>query len=106
MRVLALAAVVATMSAGPFGEVLGDVRVGDEYVADAAVALKCGAEVVKGRTDKRGSFRLSAKASGKCTLSVTHDGQSPSVDVVVFEAPARYRLLLEQKDGTWTLRRV
>jgi hypothetical protein len=90
----------------PFGEVFGDVRVGEAYVKDAAVELKCGTEVVKGKTDASGSYRLSAKADGKCTISVTHDGQTPAVDVVVFEKPARYRLVLEKKGDTWTLRRV
>ena len=88
------------------GEVFGDVRVGEEYVKEAAVELKCGDEVVKGKTDATGSYRLSAKASGKCTISITHDNQTPSVDVVLFDKAARYRLILEKKGETWTLRRV
>jgi hypothetical protein len=90
----------------PVGEVFGDIRVGDEYVKEAAVELKCGEEVVKGKTDANGSYRLTAKASGKCTISVTHDGQTAKVDVVLFDKAARYRLVLEKKDDTWTLRRV
>ena len=66
----------------PFGEVFGDVRVGEEYVKEAAVELKCGTEVVKGKTDAAGSYRLTAKGSGKCTITVTHDGQTPAVEVV------------------------
>lgn len=100
--ILALAALLAM----PVAEVFGDLRVGEQYVAEAALELKCGDEVVKGKTDASGSFRLSAKASGKCRLTVTHDGQSPAVDVVLFEKPARYRLVLEKKGETWTLRRV
>ena len=88
------------------GEVFGDVRVGEAYVKDAAVEMKCGTEVIKAKTDSTGSYRLSAKTSGKCTISVTHEGQSPTVDVVVFEKPTRYRLVLEKKGDTWTLRRV
>ena len=90
----------------PFGEVFGDLRVGEDYVKEAAVELKCGDEVVKGKTDATGSYRLTAKANGKCTITVTHEGQSPSVDVVVFDKAARYRLVLEKKDDKWTLRRV
>lgn len=88
------------------GEVSGDVRVGDEYVKEAAIELKCGTEVVKGKTDANGSYRLTAKGSGKCTISIVHDGQTASVDVVVFDQPSRYRLVLEKKGDTWTLRRV
>ena len=100
-----IAASFLTLSA-PFGELFGDLRVGEDYVKEAALELKCGDEVVKGKTDANGSYRLTTKANGKCTITVTHDGQSPSMDVVVFEKAARYRLVLEKKDGTWTLRRV
>jgi hypothetical protein len=96
----------ALATASPVGEVFGDVRVGEEYVKEAALELKCGDEVVKGKTDAIGSYRLTAKATGKCTISVAHDGQTPVVDVVLFEKAARYRLVLEKKGETWTLRRV
>ena len=100
-----VAAGLMAMSAS-FGEVFGDLRVGEEYVKEAALELKCGDEVVKGKTDANGSYRLTAKANGKCTISVVHDGQTASVDVVLFEKAARYRLVLEKKDDKWTLRRV
>lgn len=90
----------------PAGEVFGDLRVGEDYVKEAALELKCGEEVVKGMTDASGSYRLNAKASGKCTISVSHAGQTSSVEVVLFEKAARYRLVLEKKGDTWTLRRV
>lgn len=90
----------------PFGEVFGDLRVGEDYVKEATLELKCGDEVVKGKTDANGSYRLTAKANGKCSITVTHDGQSPSVEVVVFDKAARYRLVLEKKGESWTLRRV
>lgn len=99
--------VIGALAIGaPVGEVFGDVRVGEDYVKEAALELKCGDEVVKGKTDSTGSYRLSAKASGKCTITVTHGGQAPSVDVVVFDKAARYRLVLEKKGENWILRRV
>ena len=105
---LKLMLVAGTFALGEpsFGEVFGDVRVGEDYVKEAAVELKCGDEVVKGKTDASGSYRLTAKGSGKCSISVTHDGQTPSVEVVVFEKASRYRLVLEKKGETWTLKRV
>jgi hypothetical protein len=104
LNTLVLVATLTTSAA--VGEVFGDVRAGDAYVKEAALELKCGDEVVKGKTDATGSFRLSAKASGKCTISITHEGQSPSVEVVLFDKAARYRLVLEKKGESWTLRRV
>jgi hypothetical protein len=99
----AIGALVLALSVG---EIFGDIRLGDRYLADAPVELKCGAETVKAKTDSAGSFRLAVKASGKCTFSVTHGDKSASIDVVVFNQPARYRLVLELKDGVYVLRRV
>lgn len=104
MKTLAFLGVLGLVA--PVGEVFGDLRVGEGYVKEAALELRCGEEVVKGKTDANGSYRLTAKGNGKCTISVTHDGQTPSVDVVLFDKAARYRLVLEKKGDTWTLRRV
>ena len=104
MKTLVVLGVLAL--AVPVGEVFGDLRVGEDYVKEAALELKCGGEVVKGKTDANGSYRLTTKGNGKCTITVTHDGQTPSVDVVLFDKAARYRLILEKKGDTWTLRRV
>ena len=99
-------AVGAIAASAAFGELFGDVRVGEAYVKEAAVELKCGTEVVKGKTDANGSYRLTAKGNGKCTFSITHEGQTATLDVVLFEQPARYRLMLEKKGEAWTLKRV
>jgi hypothetical protein len=104
MSVLLLS--LATLTRLSFGEIFGDLRLGDKYLADTKLTLKCGTEVVEGTTDKSGSFRLAAKASGKCSLTVSYDKQTPSVEVVVFDKPARYRFILEAKDGKYLLRRV
>ena len=104
IRILLIIAALAVRA--PAGEIFGDVRVGEKYLADTQVQLKCGDEVVKGTTDKSGSFRLAAKGGGKCAFSITYDKQTPSVDVVLFEKPARYRLMVATKDGAYILKRV
>jgi len=88
------------------GEIFGDLRLGDKYLADVKLQLTCGTESIEGTTDKSGSFRLTVKGSGKCQLKVTYDKQTPSLDVVLFDQPARYRFLLEQQDGKYILKRV
>jgi hypothetical protein len=88
------------------GEIFGDLRLGDKYLAVATLQLTCGAAVAETKTDSTGSFRLRVNATGRCQLTVTHDNQTASVDVVVFDKPARYRLVLESKDGKYALRRV
>ena len=87
-------------------EVSGDIREGETYIAEAAIELQCGADTVRGKTDKSGSFRLTTKATGKCALSVIHKGNTASIDVVVFDKPSKYRLVLEMKDGVYILKRV
>jgi hypothetical protein len=88
------------------GEIFGDVRLGEGYLADAAVKLTRGADVAEATTDKSGSYRIHSKSGGKCSVAVTYKGQTAAVDVVVFDRPTRYRLVLEEKDGKYTLKRV
>lgn len=88
------------------GSIYGDVKLGDKYLPDLALTLTCGTESLQGKTDQAGSFRLTVKSGGRCSLGVSYEGQTASLDVVVFEKPAQYRLVLELKDGKYTLRRV
>ncbi len=86
--------------------ITGDLRLGEKYLALIPVQLKCGTEVVEGKTDAAGSFHLTAKGGGKCQVSVTYEKQTAALDVVLFDQPARYRLQLELKDGKYVLKRV
>ena len=99
-------AVLLTVARLATGEIFGDLRSGDQYLADVPVQLTCGTETVETKTDKAGSFRLRSKAPGKCSVQVTWKGQSPSVEVVVFEKPTRYRLVVEEEKGKLVLNRV
>jgi hypothetical protein len=101
-----IALLAAAAVAGTRGEIFGDLRLGDKYVADAKLTLTCGAESAKGTTDKSGSFRLKVAGSGKCQVKVTYEKQSASIDVVLFDQPSRYRFVLEQQDGKYVLKRV
>jgi hypothetical protein len=102
----ALFAVFFLASPVPLGEIFGDIRLGDTYLANAPVQLTCGTESVKGKTDAEGSFRLTVGGSGRCEITVTHEQKTASLAVVVFDKPARYRLVLELKDGAYVLKRV
>ena len=57
-------------------------------------------------TDSLGSFRFPVKTAGKCLLTVAYGKQTPAVEIVAFDKPARYRLLVELKDGKYTVKRV
>ena len=97
---------LAISSHAAFGEIYGDLRFGDKYVADAKVHLVCGSQSAEATTDKSGSFRLTVPGTGKCQFSVAYDKQNPSIDVVLFDQAARYRFVIESKDGKYTLKRV
>ena len=57
-------------------------------------------------TDKAGRYRLVIGETGRCTLTVTRDGQSASVSVVSFEDAAQVDLVLKaDAAGKLTLRR-
>ncbi len=88
------------------GEISGDLRLGEEYLTKVPIELVCGETKVEGTTDKAGSFRLKTTGSGKCKLTVTWKDQSPSIDVVVFARPTRYRFILEEHEGKFVLKRV
>ena len=103
---LHLVPAVALVGAAAFGEIFGDLRLGDKYLADAKVELKCADQIASATTDSSGSFRISVKGNGKCTVAVSHDKQTAELSIVVFDKPARYRLVLESKDGKYTLKRV
>lgn len=95
------------LSALARGEIYGDLRLGDKYVTDTKLTLTCGAESAEATTDKQGSFRITVKGSGKCKLTAAYQNQTPSVDVVLFDQPARYRFVLEAAaDGKFVLKRV
>ncbi len=88
------------------GEIFGDLRVGEKYLAATKLELTCGDQTASAVTDSVGTFRLTVKGEGKCTVTVTHDKQTASVSIVVFEKPSRYRFVLELKEGKYALKRV
>lgn len=95
-----------SLAAAPFGGIYGDLRLGDKYLADVKVTLTCGEATAEATTDVNGSFRLTVQGEGKCRVGVSYEGQTPSVEVVVFAKPARYRLVLERAEGKYVLKRV
>jgi hypothetical protein len=97
---------ILSLSAAPLGGIYGDLRLGDKYLADVQITLTCGEATAEAITDAKGSFRLTVKGQGKCRVSVTYQDQTVGLDVVVFSKPARYRLILEEEDGKYLLKRV
>jgi hypothetical protein len=56
-------------------------------------------------TDKFGSYKLTVKEDGKCTLQIVYEKQPASLEVFSYKEATRYDLILEKKEGKLALRR-
>jgi len=105
-----LIAVVLVVAAGVptaafAGEIYGTIREQGKPVKEGLkLTLACGEKSVAGATDKDGAYRLFAAEEGKCTLTVKIGEETPSTAIRSYEDSARYNLVLEKKDGKYTLR--
>ena len=57
------------------------------------------------KTDKVGTYKFTVKEECKCKLTVMHEKQPVMIEVFSNKEPTRYDLLLEKKEGKFTLRR-
>lgn len=100
----ALALIASVASAG---EIYGKVSFNGAAVGEGAtVAARCGAKAYPAvKTDRTGTYNLVVAETGKCTLTVTHQGKTATVDVASYEDAAQADIVLEFKDGQLTARR-
>lgn len=100
----ALALIAPVASAG---EIYGKVSFNGAAVGEGAtVAARCGAKAYPAvKTDRTGTYNLVVAETGKCTLTVTHQGKTATVDVASYEDAAQADIVLEFKDGQLTARR-
>jgi hypothetical protein len=56
-------------------------------------------------TDKVGSYKLNIKGEGKCILTLLYDKQASALEVFSYKEATRYDLILEKKDGKYSLKR-
>jgi hypothetical protein len=89
------------------GEIYGKITLDGTPVGEGTeVEAKCGAKAYPPvRTDKTGTYQLVVAETGKCTLTITHNGQSAAVDVASYDDAAQADIVLEAKDAALTARR-
>jgi hypothetical protein len=102
------------LSAAMAGRIFGDIKIDGKPVPEG-VAVKIALAPVEGaktgavldttRTDKFGSYKLTAKPAGKVTLTVLYEKQPISLDVFSYKEATRYDLILEKKEGKLAVRR-
>jgi len=108
MKSIGIAIFLLSLSAGSAaaGEIFGTLSEGTKAV-DAGVKLEItiAGKTYAGETDKFGSYRVVVKEKGKCTLTAKYKDQSPAFQLVSYDKATRYDLILEAKNGTYSLRR-
>ena len=89
------------------GEIYGKITLAGTPVGEGVqVSARCGATAYPAvSTDKTGSYHLVVNETGKCTLTVTRQGQSATLDVASYEDGAQADIVLESKDNQLTARR-
>ena len=107
MKHIALALfLAAAFSTSRAGEIYGTLAEGTKpLAAGTKLEITAGDKSYGGETDKFGAYRVFVKEKGKCTLKVHIKDQTATFDVISFEKSTRYDLVLEGKNGTYTLRR-
>jgi hypothetical protein len=95
---------IALTGASRRGEIYGTVRLGKQLLADVPVTVTCPSASASDTTDKFGAYRLFVKESGKCSIAVRYQKQTPTLAIVSVGDAVRYRLVLEEADGKYTLR--
>jgi len=103
----AAAALIALSSVAEAGEIFGKVSFNGAAVGEGVtVAARCGEKVYPAvKTDRSGTYNLVVAETGKCTLTLTHQGKTATVDVASYDDAAQADIVLELKEGRLTARR-
>lgn len=102
-----IAALLLIASPALAGEMYGTITEAGKPVGEGAVVeARCGQTSYPGvKTDKSGTYHLVVKEKGKCTLTVRHKSQTAAIEVASYDEGVQIDLVLEQKDGSYSLKR-
>ena len=89
------------------GEIYGKITANGAPVGEAAsIEMKCAKKAYPAvKTDKTGSYHVVVEETGKCTMTVTWNKQTASLDLASYDDAVQADLVLEVKDGKLTVRR-
>lgn len=105
-RFLPVIVLLGLPSLASAGEIYGKITADNASVGEGVeVVARCGTRTYPAKTDGTGSYHLVVAESGKCTLTISRDGRSATVDVVSYDEGAQADIVLEMKDGKLTARR-
>jgi hypothetical protein len=103
----AAVALIALSSVAEAGEIFGKINLNGAAVGEGVtVAARCGEKVYPAvKTDRSGTYNLVVTETGKCTLTITHQGKTATVDVASYDDAAQADIVLELKEGRLAARR-
>jgi hypothetical protein len=88
------------------GEIYGTIKEDGKAVGkDVVVTIELGDKSYPKSTDEFGSYRIIVNEVGKCTAKVAYKGQTISSEIESYSTPVRFDLVIESKDGKYSLRR-
>jgi len=88
------------------GEIYGKIREGGKPVGPGVkVTINSGDKSYSRETDKYSSYRAYVRETGPVTITVDYKGQKPSMGASSYEGPVRFNMVLEQKNGSYSLRK-
>ncbi len=103
----AAAALITLSSVAEAGEIFGKINLNGAAVGEGVtVSARCGEKVYPAvKTDRTGTYNLVVTETGKCTLTITHQGKTATVDVASYDDAAQADIVLELKEGRLAARR-
>jgi hypothetical protein len=106
-RLLCSFATLLLAASAVAGEIYGTMSEGGKSIGEGVgVEAKCGDKAYPAvKTDKSGSYHLAVQETGKCNVVVLYKDQAPSLDVASYDEGVQVDLVIEMKDGKYTLRR-
>ena len=88
------------------GQIYGTIKEGGQPAKKAQVEIKSPNNKVETvLTDDFGNYRITVVESGKCTITVKFNGQSPQGEVQSYPTPVRFDWLLEKSGNIYSLKR-
>jgi len=88
------------------GEIYGTIKEDNKPVGQGIkVTINSGEKSYSRETDNYSSYRAYIRETGPVTITVEYKGQKPSTDASSYEGPVRFNLVLEQKGGSYSLRK-
>jgi hypothetical protein len=88
------------------GEIYGTIKEGGKPVGPGVkVTINSGEKSYSRETDTYSSYRAYIRETGPVKITVEYKGQKPSTDASSYEGAVRFNLVLEQKGGSYSLRK-